>query len=317
MRWRLKGGDPVRKVSYGKSLSRHCIYSILFLCSVAKLARSQQLEPRAYAALPKNLNTAVVGYGISRGNVLADPSLPISNFEITTNTVSAVYLRTFAVHRKLARVQVTLPFAALSGKLQINGHDTSGARTGLADAGIRMGINLTGSPPLDKKEFRQYTQKTIIGASLVVLVPTGLYYADKRINIGSHRWGFKPEMGLSKRFGRVYLESYSGVWFYTVNNNYLTSKRLSQDPVFNIQAHTAYYFKNLMWVSVNTVWFIGGQTKIDEVPQGALLNNWRVGGTWGIPIARGQSLKLQAHFGAFTADNYHYTLASLAYQYIF
>jgi hypothetical protein len=284
---------------------------------ITHASSAQQLEPRAYAALPKNLNAVVVAYGISRGNVLTDPSLPIANFEITTHTLSAHYLRTFEVGKRLARVQVSLPFVDLSGRLQINGHDTSGARGGLADAGIRLGINLTGSPPLDKKDFKKYTQKTIVGASLVILVPTGLYYPDKRINIGSHRWGFKPELGVSKKIGRVYLETYSGVWFYTVNNSYLTSKKLSQDPVFNIQVHGAYYFPNLMWVSVNSLWFIGGQTKIDDVPQGALLNNWRVGATWGVPIARGQSLKLQFHVGVFTADNYNYRLATLAYQYMF
>ena len=300
-----------------KDLRRHCIHFLPFLIFLTPCARGQQLEPRAYAALPKNLNTVVVGYGLSRGNVLTDPSLPIANFEITTNTFSATYLHTFELGKKLARVQFTLPFVDLAGKLQINGHDTSGARTGLADAGIRLGINLTGSPPLDKKDFRQYTQKTIIGASLVILVPTGLYYSDKRINIGSHRWGFKPELGLSKRIGRVYFETYSGVWFYTINNNYLSTHRLSQDPVFNIQVHGAYYFRSLMWVSVNTVWFIGGQTKIDGTPQGALLNNWRVGATWGIPIARGQALKIQFHVGVFTADNYNYRLASLAYQRMF
>lgn len=290
---------------------------LLALAGLAMQMSAQQLEPRAYAALPKNLNAVVAAYGVSRGNVLADPSLPITNFEITTNTFSAHYLHTFEVGERLARVQVSLPYVNLSGKLQINGHDTSGARSGLADAGIRLGINLTGSPPLDKKDFRQYTQKTIIGASLVILVPTGLYYGEKRINIGSHRWGFKPELGVSKKIGRVYLETYSGVWFYTLNNNYLTSKKLSQYPVFNIQVHGAYYFRSLMWVSVNLLWFIGGQTKIDDVPQGALLNNWRVGATWGIPIARGQSLKLQFHVGVFTASNYNYRLATLAYQYMF
>ena len=299
-------------------MARPRIHIIIpLVCLVSQTVSAQQLEPRAYAALPKNLNTIVVAYGISRGNVLADPSLPITNFEITTNTLSAHYLHTFEVGRKLARVQLSLPFVDLAGRLQINGHDTSGARSGLADAGIRLGINLTGSPPLDKKEFRQYTQQTIIGTSLVILAPTGHYLADKRINIGSHRWGFKPELGVSKRMGRIYLESYSGIWFYTVNSDFLTTKRLTQDPVLNIQVHGAYYFKSLMWVSVNTVWFVGGQTKIDDVPQGALLNNWRVGATWGVPIARGQSLKLQFHVGVFTADNYQYRLASLAYQRIF
>ena len=69
--------------------------------------------------------------------------------------------------------------------------------------------------------------------------------------------------------------------------------------------------------SVNTVWFQGGETLVNEVSQGELLNNWRIGATWGVPVARGQSIKLQFHFGAFTTSGYDYNAISLAYQYIF
>jgi hypothetical protein len=147
--------------------------------------------------------------------------------------------------------------------------------------------------------------------------PTGLYHSDKRINTGSNRFAVKPEVGISKRFRRVYAEAYSGVWFYSDNNKYLTTKTLHQDPVFTIQAHASYYFKNLMWVSVNTTWFNGGKTLIDDAPQGDLLDNWRVGATWSLPIARGQSLKLQFHVGAFTSTGYDYNAVSVVYQHIF
>jgi hypothetical protein len=54
----------------------------------------QELELGAYAALPKNLNTIAVAYGFSRGNVLTDPSLPISDFKISLQSLTGVYLRT-------------------------------------------------------------------------------------------------------------------------------------------------------------------------------------------------------------------------------
>jgi len=280
-------------------------------------ASSQELEPRAYAALPKNLNAIAFAYAFSRGNVLTDPSLPISNFKINVHGLAAAYVHTFAVGNKLARVQVNVPFMFISGKLQINGHDTSGVRNGFADTKIRLGINLTGSPALGRKEFRGYTQKTIIGVSLITIVPTGLYYSDKRINCGSNRFGIKPEVGISKRFKHVYAEAYAGVWFYSDNNKYLVDKTLHQDPVFSIQVHMSYYFNNQMWVSVNTTWFNGGKTLVDDKPQGDLLDNWRVGATWSVPVAKGQSLKLQFHTGAFTESGYDYKTVQLVYQRIF
>jgi len=287
------------------------------VCLAGYHCKGQELEPRAYAALPKNLNAVAIAYAFSRGNVLTDPSLPISNFKVNVHGLAAAYVHTFAVGNKLARVQVNVPFMFISGKLQINGHDTSGVRNGFADAKIRLGINLTGSPALGRKEFRGYTQKTIIGVSLITSVPTGLYYSDKRINPGSNRWGFKPEVGISKRFKRVYAEAYAGVWFYSDNKEYLVDKTLQQDPVFSIQIHASYYFKNSMWVSINTTWFNGGKTFVDEKPQGDLLDNWRTGVTWSVPVAKGQSLKLQFHTGAFTESGYDYKAVQLVYQRIF
>jgi hypothetical protein len=291
------------------------------LCLLVSLynlqASSQELEPRIYAALPKNLNGVVAVYAFQRGNVVTDPSLPVSGVNISVNNISAAYIRTFALYRKLARIQVTVPFTNIAGKLQINGHDTSGSRTGFGDARIRFSINLSGSPAYDRKEFRSYTQRTIFGVGLVTSVPTGLYHRAYRINIGSNRWGFKPEIGISKRFGRFYGEAYTGVWFYTNNNEFLKTKTLEQAPVFSLQGHLAYYFKNMMWVSLNGTWFNGGRTRPEEVDRDDLMDNWRFGGTWSMPLGKGHSVKLQYHFGAFTATDYHFNVLVFGYQYIF
>jgi len=286
-------------------------------CLTVYSSKGQELEPRVYAALPKNLDVAAIVYAYSHGNVLADPSLPVSNFKIDAHTIGAGYVHTFAVANKLTRVQIIMPYTFLSGRLQINGRDTSGARNGFGDMRLRLGINLTGSPPLTKREFVQYKQETIIGFSIVTSVPIGLYYSDKRINLGSHRWAFKPEIGISHRYHRFYGELYSGIWLYTSNNKYLVSKTLEQKPVLSVQAHIAYYLKNQMWVSLNGNWFNGGETSIDGVSAGDLLDNWRMGATWAFPIGKGQSLKLQFHVGAFTASGYDYNMASLSYQRVF
>jgi hypothetical protein len=205
----------------------------------------------------------------------------------------------------------------MSGQLKLNGRDTSGVRNGFGDTRIRLGINLIGSPALSPKDFRAYQQKTIVGFSLVFSVPTGLYYEDKRINLGSNRWAFKPEVGVSKRFKRFYAEAYSGIWVYTDNKKFLESKSLTQDPVFSIQGHINYYFKNQMWIGTNVNWFNGGRTFVDNAPSGDLKDNWRVGGIFSMPIAPKHSIKFQFHVGAFTATGYNYKLAAISYQYVF
>ena len=293
------------------------IISTILFCFLYVITTAQDLEPRAYANLPKGTNVIALVYAYSSGNVLTDPSLPIEDFKIKAHNIGAGYVHTFALAKKLARVQVVAPLIFMSGKLKLNGVDTSGVRHGFGDARIRFGVNLIGSPALDIKNFRQYQQKTIVGASIVISVPSGLYYKDKRINLGSNRWAVKPEVGVSKRFKRFYTEAYTGVWFYTNNNEFLTSKTLKQQPVVSLQAHVSFYFKNQMWIGVNSNWFNGGETLVDDVSSGDLKDNYRIGATWSVPFAKRHSVKFQFHVGAFTNTGYDYNLYSIGYQYIF
>jgi len=293
------------------------IFSTILFCFIGFMSIAQDLEPRAYANVPKGMNVVSVVYAFSSGDVLTDPSLPITGFKIKANNFGAGYVHTFRLANRLARIQVVVPLIFMSGDLQINGRDTSGVRNGFGDARIRFGINLFGSPALDKKDFRKFQQKMIIGTSIVVSVPTGLYYKDKRINLGSNRWAVKPEVGISKKFKHFYAEAYTGVWFYTNNDEFLSGKTLKQEPVVSLQAHVSYYFKNQMWIGVNSNWFNGGKTLVDNVSSGDLKDNYRIGATWSVPFAKKHSVKFQFHIGAFTNTGYDYNLYSIGYQYIF
>ena len=59
--------------------------------------------------------------------------------------------------------------------------------------------------------MRKWHQKTLLGVSLKVVAPTGQYDPTKLINLGANRWAFKPELGLSRRWGHWVLDAYGGV----------------------------------------------------------------------------------------------------------
>lgn len=287
---------------------------LFFICS---WCQSQDLEPRVYANLPKGGNIIVGTYGFMKGDVVSEPTLPIENFIISSNNFGVGYMHTFGLADKLARIQVALPYVIMDGKATVSGEKIIGNRTGFGDMRIRFGINLLGSPALERKDFAKYQQKTIFGTSLVISVPTGLYYADKRVNIGANRWGIKPEVGMSKRFKHFYAELYSGVWFYTQNNEFLGDKELQQKPVVSFQGHVSYYFKNQMWVGINLNWFSGGKTVVDDLPAGSVINSSRIGATWSVPLSRSQSVKLQLNTGTFKSIGLNYDSVSIGYQYVF
>jgi hypothetical protein len=290
---------------------------LMLLVLLCNLSVAQDLEPRAYANLPKGANALVGSYGFMKGDVVSEPTLPISDFEITSNNFAVGYMHTFGFMNKLARVQVVLPYVLMDGKAIVSGEKVTGNRTGFGDMRIRLGINLFGSPALERKDFAKFQQKTIFGTSLVISVPTGVYYEDKRINIGTNRWGFKPEVGVSKRFKHVYAEVYSGVWFYTKNDEFLVDKELQQDPVLSFQAHASYFFKNHMWLGLNINWFSGGEIVVNDFPAGSVINSSRIGLTWSLPVAKMHSIKLQANTGVIKDIGLNYDSVSLSYQYIF
>lgn len=62
------------------------------------------------------------------------------------------------------------------------------------------------APALQLPEFKSYEQDLIVGASLQVSVPAGQYDDTKLVNIGAHRWFFKPELGVSKAPGQWTLQ---------------------------------------------------------------------------------------------------------------
>ncbi len=294
------------------------VYGLLILCVVFfKKLYGQELEARAYANLPKDMNVVAAVYAFSKGHVLADASLPIEDFNMTTHNVVFAYVRTFGLAHKLARIQVAAPLVHMSGQLKFSGQDTAGTRTGLGDTRVRLGINLIGAPALARKDFGRYTQKTIVGVSLVTAIPTGLYYADKRINIGNHRWGFKPEIGVSKRYRQVYADGYVGMWYFTGNTAFLQTKTLKQHPLFSTQLHASYYFKKGMMVGLDGNWFNGGKTYVDDVQSGVQIKHCRLGVTWALPIKRKHLIRAQFHTSVYTNTGYNYNLLAFGYQYIF
>jgi hypothetical protein len=155
----------------------------------------------------------------------------------------------------------------------------------------------------------------VLGVSIVFSVPVGQYYPSKLINLGTNRWGFKPEVGFSHREGRLYYEMYTGVWMFTENNNFYKSTTLKQSALFSFQAHVDYIFKSKIWVALNGGFALGGQTALNGFDKNDDQQNWRLGGTFSLPINIHQSIKFMANTGVATRAGQNYTAFTVVYQY--
>jgi hypothetical protein len=184
-------------------------------------------------------------------------------------------------------------------------------------------VNLVGGPAMNMDEFRKWRQKTIVGISLRLVPKTGQYDPTKLINFGANRWAFKPELGLSRRWGHWILDAYGGAWLYTTNPEFFSHNQFSpgtntqtQSPIGSFEGHLSYDFKPRLWVSLDANYWFGGTTSLNGVENFTTLQkNSRVGATAAIPLSRHQSIKLSYSNGAYIRYGGNYQNVSVAWQY--
>ena len=279
-------------------------------------ARAQSIEPRLFSNAPVGMNFLLLGYAHSSGGVLLDPSIPLEDASMTIHAPFLGYARTLDVGGKSGQVQAIVPYAWLSGEA-VEG-TTGLVRTrevnGFGDPGFRFMVNLHGAPALRASEFAGYHQDLVVGASLMVTAPLGQYDPDRLVNLGTNRWSFKPEFGISKALGRWVLEGIGAATFFTDNDDFFGGQHRSQDPIYSAQGHLVYVFGRGAWIALDATYYTGGRTMIDGVEGDDELDNWRYGLTAALPVSRRSSIKLYASDGVFTRVGEDFTLYGVAWQ---
>jgi hypothetical protein len=289
---------------------------LLIIIAISLNTYGQEIEPRSYASIPKGLNAVVALYSVASGNVIMDATSPIQGLDATTHALIAGYVRTLGIFDKLARVQITVPFVYMAGSGDFKGVNTNGNRTGFADLRVRVGYNIFGSPALAPKDFQRFKEETVFGTSFVISAPTGQYFNDKFINLGSNRWGFKPELGFSQRYKSIYFEAMAGVWFFTANKEFIKTNTLKQDPLFSFQSNLIYNFPSGIWAAISGGYANGGSSSVNNFYKDDLQNNVRLGATLSAPLGKRHSVKTLINTALITKSGGSFTSFSVAYQYI-
>jgi len=288
---------------------------VLALGAGVPAASAQDIEPRAYSNAPIGVNFLIGAYVYTRGGIAFDSSLPIVDPELTTSSAVAAYARVIEIAGQSARVEAIVPYAWLSGSATYGGEPVERIVDGFTNAAFRLSVNLYGAPALTLKEFAGWEQDLIVGASFRVTVPWGQYDDTRIVNIGTNRWSFKPEVGVSKAIGPWTLELTAAATFFTDNDDFYGGKTRAQDPLFSAQTHVIYSFPRGIWGSLDATYFAGGRTTIDGALNADLQQNWRVGGTLSLPVDRHNSIKFYASSGVSSRTGNDYDLVGVAWQY--
>jgi len=288
-------------------------------------ARAQNLEPRAYANTPIGMNFALVGYDYIHGDVSTDASLPLQNGKVQVNGAWLGYAHTFDFLGQSAKLAAVLPYGWAWGSASFDDRPFSRNVNGLGDATVKFSTNLYGAPALSLEDFQNYEQDLIVGASVSVTAPIGQYDSDFLLNIGSHRWAFRPEIGVSKSFDPLILEVSAAGSFYTDNHDFFrepaglphpgAQHSRSQDPIGSAQAHAIYSFRRTgIWGSLDFTYYTGGATRIDGGPAKNLQSNTRLGGTLAFPVNRYNSIKIYGSTGVSQRTGGHFDAIGIAWQ---
>jgi len=278
-------------------------------------ACGQDLEPRSYTNIPVGLNFLVAGYGYTEGSVLSDPSIPLEDADVRVHSSVLAYARSLDFWGRSGKVDVIVPYAWADGSGLFMGEKRQRDISGFADPRFRVSVNLYGAEALSLKEYAKYQQDIILGASLQVAPPLGQYDADKLLNIGTNRWSFKPEIGLSKAWNRLTTELAVGAYFFTDNDDFFGGKHREQAPIYSIQTHVIYSLRNGIWASLDGTYYWGGRTTIDGVRGDDLQENTRIGATCAFPIDKLNSIKLYVSTGVSTRFGNDFDLIGIAWQY--
>jgi Putative MetA-pathway of phenol degradation len=278
-------------------------------------ARAQDAEPRSYSNTPIGLNFLIAGLVYSRGKMAFDPDLSIADANFHSSIGLLAYARSFDFAGQSAKVDVIVPASSFAAQGFVNGQPRERDISAIGDPRLRVSVNLLGAPALSPKEFANYRQDVIVGASLQVSAPMGQYDNTKLLNLGNNRWSFKPELGISKAWGSWTFELAPSVTLFTDNTDFFGGNTFKQAPIYAVHAHVLYTFQPGMWLALDGVYFAGGHTTLNGVKSDNEQRNTRAGFTFALPIDRHHSLKLSASTGVSTRTGSEFSAVGIAWQY--
>jgi hypothetical protein len=299
------------------------LWSILLGLCCPALLPAQDLSPRAYVITPTRTNGITLSTAYNDGELLFEGTVPITDATGQLDFSTLTLYHSLGVFGRSANVSASLPYGVGDFSGTAFGSQTTTHRSGLLDTVVRLSVNLKGGRAMGLPEMRQWQQKLLIGASLKVVAPTGQYDPTKLINLGSNRWSFKPELGLSRRWGHWVLDGYAGVWFFTENPEFFSNNAYvsgthsqTQKPITAFETHLSYDVRPRLWISADANFWYGGKTSLDGVENPVTVQkSSRIGLTASFPLARRHSVKVGYARGAYVRFGGDYRIYSLAWQY--
>jgi hypothetical protein len=242
---------------------------------------------------PKGTKVLVLGYAHQAGDVVTDPSLPLTGVDSEIDSGIIAYQQTISLWGKTSNVQVELPFVDGTTTGQVGNQPGRRDVSGLGDFAATLSINLLGAPSMTPAEFQELRRnpRPILGASIKVVAPTGEYEADKLINIGTNRWAVRAKLGYTLPLHEKWLMEFAfGAWFFEDNDEFLGQTR-KQDPIGAFDFSLIRRFSPGFWASLDLNYYVGGHSTLGGTRNADFQRNSRAGVTLAYPFKGRHAIK--------------------------
>ena len=278
----------------------------IVLLAAPGVGDAQEFEPRAYSVTPPGLNFIAVGYGYANGAVFLDPTLPAEDVDADVHLVVMRYVRTLELFGLPSKLKVVLPLSDGHWEGFVEDEFTIRDATGLGDARLVLETQFSGTKD---------PGRTVWGARVQFILPTGEYDNFKAINLGANRWGVIPEIGFSYPAGKWDFEGAVAAWIFGDNDDFL-GMRLQQNPLLVAKFHAIRSIRPGFWWALAAGYGYGARTTVDGVVRDTTQSNWRLAFIMAYPIRANQGISLSIGSGGNFGAGTDFDTISVGYQYL-
>lgn len=292
------------------------IISVALLLSSAT-GRAQELTPRAYWPAPTGTRIATVGLSHISGDIIPDPSLPITGVDSKISTLVLGYRQTVDWWGRSTNLILEVPYS--DGETRTGrGPDENFVRDydGFGDISATVSVNLMGAPSMNREEFAAFRQNPapVLSGSIKLVAPTGDYDSNRLINVGANRWALKAELGYIRPLRPKWLfELDLGVWFFEDNDDFVGFNK-EQGSIASAQVHLIHSFARGFWMSLDGSFYRGGRSTLGDRRLDDLQRDSKLGLTVVYPFAPRHAIKAGYSIGSVNDDDEDFDIFQLSYS---
>lgn len=258
--------------------------------------------PRAYFPPPIDTNVFTVFGMRVEGNSMLGTGIVNPDLKLDVDLVIAQYTRTMSISDRYVSFTVVQPTGDLTSTVTLPNAPNFQNRTksnGLGDTQILVSAGLYNLPPLTKENYASFKPDFAVGGLARLTLPTGEYDENKSANLGANRYSMQLGTPITFGFGESFLDPrlttfdlLPSVTFFGDNDDPFGAGKVSQSPLYKLEAHLTHNFNPGIWASIDGIYTYGGETETDGQTDDNKQRSLNMGATLGIQFSKSLGLKL-------------------------